>query len=81
MVLFEMQWIIAMDKEKLIKGGMWLSGFSLSIIFSALSLFIGFNNQRHGDYTVLVIGILLLIPVFYCAYKGFKLILDSIFEK
>ena len=70
-----------MDKEKLIKGGIWLSGFSLSIIFSALSLFIGFNNQRHGDYTVLVIGILLLIPVFYCAYKGFKLILESIFEK
>jgi lipopolysaccharide export LptBFGC system permease protein LptF len=70
-----------MDKEKLIKGGIWLSGFSLSIIFSALSLFIGFNNQRHGDYTVLIIGILLLIPVFYCAHKGFKLILDSIFKK
>jgi len=70
-----------MDKEKLIKGGIWLSGFSLSIIFSALSLFIGFNNQRHGDYTILIIGILLLIPVFYCAYKGFKFILDSIFEK
>ena len=81
MDLLEMQWIITMDKEKLIKGGMWLSGFSLSIIFSALSLFIGFNNQRHGDYTVLIIGILLLIPVFYCAYKGLKLILDSIFEK
>jgi len=70
-----------MDKEKLIKGGMWLSGFSISIILSAMGIFIGFNNQRHGDYTVLVIGILLLIPVFYCAYKGFKLILDSIFEK
>jgi hypothetical protein len=70
-----------MNKEKLIKGGMWLSGFSLSIIFSALSLYIGFNNQRHGDSTILIIGVLLLIPVFYCAYKGFKLILDSIFEK
>ena len=70
-----------MDKEKLIKGGIWLSGFSLSIILSALSLYIGFNNQRHGDYTILIIGILLLIPVFYCAYKGFKLVLDSIFEK
>ena len=70
-----------MDKEKLIKGGMWLSGFSLSIIFSALSLYIGFNNQRHGDSTILIIGVLLLIPVFYCAYKGFKLILGSIFEK
>ena len=70
-----------MDKEKLIKGGMWLSGFSLSIIFSALSLYIGFNNQRHGDYTILVIGISLLPVVFYCAYKGFGLILEAIFEE
>ena len=70
-----------MDKEKLIKGGIWISGFSLGIISSALSLFIGFNNQRHGDYTVLIIGVLLLLPVFYCAYKGCKLILDAIFEK
>ena len=70
-----------MDKEKLIKGGMWLSGFSLSIIFSALSLYIGFNNQRHGDYTILIIGILLLPVVFYCAYKGFGLILEAIFEE
>ena len=69
-----------MDKEKLIKGGLWLSGFSSCIIFSAMSLFIGFNNQRHGDYTVLIIGILLLPVVFYCAYKGFKLILDAIFQ-
>ena len=70
-----------MDKEKLIKGGLWLSGFSMSIFLSAISLNAGFNNQRHGDSTILIIGILLLIPVFYCAYKGFKLILDSIFEK
>ena len=69
-----------MDKEKLIKGGLWLSGFSICIILSAMSLFIGFNNQRHGDYTVLIIGILLLPVVFYCAYKGFKLILDAIFQ-
>lgn len=69
-----------MDKEKLIKGGLWLSGFSLSIIFSAISLFIGFNNQRHGDNTILIIGISLLPLVFYCAYKGFKLVLDAIFQ-
>jgi hypothetical protein len=69
-----------MDKEKLIKGGLWLSGFSLSIIFSAMSLFIGFNNQRHGDNTILIIGISLLPLVFYCAYKGFKLVLDAIFQ-
>ena len=69
-----------MDKEKLIKGAMWLSGFSICIIFSAISLFIGFNNQRHGDYTILIIGISLLPLIFYCAYKGFKLILDAIFQ-
>ena len=81
MVLFEMQWIIAMDKEKLIKGGMWLSGFSISIILSAMGIFIGFNNQRHGDSTILIIGISLLPVVFFFAYKGFKLILDAIFEE
>ncbi len=69
-----------MNKEKLIKGGMWLSGFSICIIFSAMSLFIGFNNQRNGDYTILIIGISLLPLIFYCAYKGFKLILDAIFQ-
>ena len=70
-----------MDKEKLIKGGLWLSGFSISIILSALALYIGFNNQRHGDNTILIIGIALLPLVFYCAYKGFKLILDTIFQE
>jgi hypothetical protein len=69
-----------MDKEKLIQGGMWLSGFSISIILSALALYIGFNNQRHGDNTILIIGISLLPLVFYCAYKGFKLVLDAIFQ-
>ncbi len=69
-----------MDKEKLIKGGMWLGGFSMSTILSALGLFIGFNNQRYGDNIILIIGLLLLPVVFYCAYKGFKLLLDAIFE-
>ena len=69
-----------MNKEKLIKGGLWLSGSSICIICSAISLFIGFNNQRHGDNTILIIGISLLPLVFYCAYKGFKLVLDAIFQ-
>ena len=69
-----------MDKEKLTKGGMWLSGFSISIILSALALYIGFNNQRHGDNTVLIVGITLLPIVFFCAYKGFKFVLDAIFQ-
>ncbi len=69
-----------MDKEKIIQGGLWLSVFSISMIFSALGLYIGFNNQRHGDNTILIIGFSLLPIVFYCAYKGFKLVLEAIFE-
>jgi len=71
-----------MDKEKLIKGGMWLSCFSIFIFLSAISLNAGFNNLRKADdYTLLVIGLLLIPAIFFFAYKGFKLILDSIFEK
>ena len=69
-----------MDKEKLIKGGLWFSGFSICIIFSAMSLFIGFNNQRHGDSILLIMGVLFLPLVFYCAFKGLKLVLESIFD-
>ena len=29
-----------MNKEKLIKGGVWLSGFAISIMFSAISDFL-----------------------------------------
>ncbi len=71
---------IIMDKEKLIQGMMWLSGFSISVIFTSLALYIGFNNYRNGDSTILTIGFLMLSIVFYCAYKGFKLILDAIFK-
>ena len=61
---------------------MWLSGFSLSIILSAITLYAGFNNVRKADdYTVLIIGLLLIPALFFFAYKGFKLILDAIFEK
>jgi len=71
-----------MDKEKLVKGGVWLSGFSLSIILSAITLYAGFNNVRKADdYTILIIGLLLIPAIFFFAYKGFKLILDAIFEK
>ncbi len=70
-----------MDKEKIIKGGMWLSGFSLSIMLSAMSLFAGFNNIRFGSYTMLIIGLLLIPAIFFFAYKGFGLILNAIFDK
>jgi len=71
-----------MNKEKLVKGGVWLSGFSLSIILSAITLYVGFNNVRKADdYIVLIIGLLLIPAIFFFAYKGIKLILDAIFEK
>jgi len=70
-----------MDKEKLIKGVMWLSGFSLSIMLSAMSLFAGFNNMRFGSYNMLIIGLLLIPAIFFFAYKGFELILNAIFDK
>ena len=70
-----------MDKDKLIKGGIWLSGFSMSIMISAFSIFIGFNNvNKQDDYTILMLGLLLLPLVFYCAYRGFKLVLEAIFN-
>ena len=69
-----------MNKEKIINACLWLSGFSFCVIFAALSLYIGFNNHRHGNNTILIIGILLLPVVFYCAYKAIKLLLESIFE-
>jgi len=70
-----------MDKEKLLKGVMWLSGFSLSIMLSAMSLFAGFNNMRFGSYNMLIIGLLLIPAIFFFAYKGFELILNAIFDK
>ncbi|MBT5699741.1 MAG: hypothetical protein HOJ12_07070, partial [Flavobacteriales bacterium] len=52
-----------MDKEKLIKGGMWLSGFAISILLSAICFHIGFNNERKADdWTFIIIG-LLLVPI------------------
>jgi len=69
-----------MDKEKLIKGAMWLSGFSMSIMLSAMSLHVGFNNMQYGSYTMLVIGLMFIPLIFFFAYKGFGLILSSIFD-
>ena len=76
-----MLWIITMVKEKVIQGVVWLSGFSILIIISSVTLFAGFNNMRQGSYTVLIIGLILIPAIFFFAYKGFKLILDAIFEK
>tara|TARA_Y100001968_G_C19100250_1_gene592149 strand:- start:391 stop:600 length:210 start_codon:yes stop_codon:yes gene_type:complete len=69
-----------MNKDKLIKGAVWLSGFSISIMISAVCLFIGFNNLRYGSYLFLIIGLIMLPIIFFCAFKGFKFILDAIFD-
>ena len=69
-----------MDKEKIIRSVMWFSACSISIIFAALALYIGFNNRRHGDNTILIIASMLILLVFYCAYRGVKIALDAIFQ-
>ena len=68
-----------MDKEKLLKAGMWLSATVFIIALDANLLFIGFNNVRHDSYTVIIIALCLLPLLFFCAYKGIKLLLEAIF--
>jgi hypothetical protein len=68
-----------MDKDKLIKGLIWLSVTSLTILLDATFLHIGFNNMEHGSYTILVLGVILLPLIFFCAFKGIKNTLDAIF--
>ena len=69
-----------MDKEKLLKAGMWLSTTVLIIAIDANLLMAGFNlEKRDGDNTVLIIAVCLLPVLFFCAYKGIKSLLDAIF--
>ena len=68
-----------MDKDKLIKGLIWLSVTSLTILLDATLLYIGFNNMEHGSYTILILGVILLPLIFFCAFKGIKNTLDAIF--
>ena len=70
-----------MDKEKLIQALMWISAFGLSVFLSAICIYAGFNNVRKaGDYTILIIGLILIPVIFFCAYKGFGLLMKSIFD-
>jgi|TARA_B100001142_G_scaffold86704_1_gene88281 hypothetical protein len=70
-----------MDKEKLLKAGMWLSTTVLIIAIDANLLMAGFNlEKRDGDNTVLIIAVCLLPVLFFCAYKGIKSLLDAIFS-
>ena len=70
-----------MDKQKLVKAGMWLSVTVLIIAIDANLLFIGFNNLRQDSYTVIVIALCLLPVLFLCAYKEIKYLLESIFTR
>ena len=70
-----------MDKEKLLKAGMWLSTTVLIIAIDANLLMAGFNlEKRDGDNTVLIIAVCLLPVLFFCAYKGIKSLLEAIFS-
>ena len=70
-----------MNKEKLLKAGMWLSTTVLIIAIDANLLMAGFNlEKRDGDNTVLIIAVCLLPVLFFCAYKGVKFLLDAIFS-
>jgi len=68
-----------MDKKKLIKGVIWLSTTALIIMLDAGLLYIGFNNVKHGSYTIITIAFLLLPFIFFCAFQGIKNILGAIF--
>ena len=69
-----------MKIEKIIKGAIWFSLFILTIGICSIFLYIGFNNYRKGNITVLIIGFSLLPLIFYCAFKGLKLIISAIFD-
>ena len=69
-----------MNKEKLLKAGMWLYVTVLIIAVDANLLFLGFNHLRHDSYTVIIIAVCLLPVLFFCAYKGIKSLLDAIFS-
>ena len=68
-----------MDKQKLVKAGMWFSVTVLIIAIDANLFMYGFNHERNGSYTLLIIAICILPVLFFCAYKGIKYLLESIF--
>ena len=68
-----------MDKQKLIKGAIWLSVTALTIMIDAGLFYIGFNNVEHGSYTIITIAFLLFPFIFLFAFKGIKNILGAIF--
>lgn len=69
-----------MSKEKILQGCFWLLGFVTCVFITAISIYVGSNNIRHGSYTIFIIGISFIPILFFCAYKGVKLILSAIFD-
>ena len=63
-----------MNKDKLVKGGLWLCGFSSSVVLCAILI-------AHGNKIGSILGIALLPFLFYCAYKAIILFKDLIFTK
>ena len=68
------------DKDRIIKGAMWLSVTALIIGIDAFLFTIGWNHYRHDSYTVIIIAVCLLPILFFSAYKGMKNLLDAIFS-
>ena len=70
-----------MDKQKLIKGGIWLSFATLIIMVDAIMIHIGFYNIDSSiNYTIIILAFLLLPLIFFCVFKGIKNILGAIFS-
>ena len=80
MAQLEMLLKSTMNKDKLLKGCIWISLFILTLAISAVLIFAGFNNVKYDDYKVLIIGLSLLPFMFYCAFRGIRIILSAIFE-
>ena len=64
-----------MNQEKIVKGLMYLCGFALSIFLSAVLITLGSKNN-----IMLVLGVLIIPVIFFFAYRGFKSILEAIFD-
>ena len=67
-----------MDREKLANGLMWVSMAMLFIFSAAISLMKGFKDEN----TLFIIGgVIMILGLFYCGFKGISTILDAIFGK
>ena len=70
------------DKELLMKG-LKRMGFSLIFLFLGPTLLhIAFSNREKSLYIpILIIAVIICTLAIYFAFKGIKIILDSMFKK